>query len=75
MSLLSRVQDITEKGIMRKWTKMILPMHPQCELFQRGPLLQGGDPATTLWVNPRMRGADKVNPNSTVGKVFIHYTV
>ena len=54
---------------------MILPMHPQCELFQRGPLLQGGDPATTLWVNPRMRGADKVNPNSTVGKVFIHYAV
>jgi hypothetical protein len=50
---------------------MVLPKHPQYEVSPRGPLLQGGDPAKTLWENPQMRGVDKVNPTSTVGRVFI----
>lgn len=54
-----------------KGISMVLPKHPQLDCFQRGPLFRGGDPATTLWVNPLMRGVDKVNPTSTVGRVFI----
>ena len=55
----------------RKRISMVLPMHSQPDCFQRGPLLMGGDPATTLWVNPLMREVAKVNPTSTVGRVFI----
>ena len=57
--------------LLRKRISMVLPKHPQYEVSLRGPLLQGGDPAKTLWENPQMRGVDKVNPTSTVGKVFI----
>jgi len=41
---------------------MVLPKHPQRVTFTKGPLLQGGDPAITLWDNPNMRGVDKVSP-------------
>jgi hypothetical protein len=54
---------------------MVLPKHPHRVILQRGPLFKGGDPAETLWENPQMRGVDKVNPTSTVGRVFIRYTV
>jgi len=54
---------------------MVLPKHPHRVNLQRGPLLQGGDPAKTLWKHPQMRGVDKVNPTSTVGRLFILYAV
>jgi len=47
---------------------MVLPIHPQCAFFQRGPLLQGGDPAKTLWEYPLMRDVDKVNPTQQLVK-------
>jgi hypothetical protein len=41
---------------------MVLPKHSHCVNSSKGPLLQGGDPAITLWDNPNMRGVDKVSP-------------
>lgn len=59
---------IQQSGQNAKGISMVLPKHPQSDCFQRGPLFRGGDPAKTLWVYPLMRGVDKVNPNSTVGR-------
>lgn len=47
---------------VRKRINMVLPTHPQCVNLLKGPLLQGGDPAITLWDNPHMRDVDKVTP-------------
>ena len=60
--------------VMRKRISMVLPKHSQFAHLLKGPLLQGGDPAVTLWDNPDMRAVDKVNPTPT-DRLSIIYSV